>query len=45
MLMKNVKMDVLGPMLGDPSFQQLAAKIGEIEETKVLKVLAPAPQP
>jgi len=43
--MEGVRMDVLGPVLGDPEFQKLTTTLGEVEGTKVMKVVAPMPAP
>jgi len=43
--MEAVDMSKLGPMLANPEFQQLASQLGEKAETKVMKVVTPAPMP
>jgi len=44
-IMFNVMMEKLGPVLGDPAMQKVQGDLGEIPDTKVMKVLLPMPAP
>ena len=43
--MEGVRMDKLGPLLGDENMIKLTSDLGEKSETKVMKVVTPAPAP
>lgn len=45
MVLGDVKMDVMGSIMGDPEFQKLTDALGEIAETKSISVLEAAPAP
>lgn len=43
--MEAVRMDKLGPLLGDEAMLKLTKDLGEVEGSKVMKVVAPMPPP
>jgi len=43
--MEGVRMDKLGPLLGDEAMAKLTKVLGEVDGTKVMKVVTPMPPP
>ena len=43
--MEGVDMSKLGPLLGDENMNKLTKDLGEVAETKVMKVVTPMPPP